>query len=544
MLKYIFCSLLCLSGILLAQSDTSDLIIKRINNHTFMKTNKSLDLSKSATVANLIIEFDTINFNYTKDKYYISNTLPIFSYFRMPIVDADKNGKLEYYGSRGMDTLIGQVYELGKSPKLLYTLKDTVRFFSDVTSIKNDGILNFVALGMDNKMFFYKQNAFNSLISEPDFVYHPNASQQQPENLTFYDIDGDGVPELIYYLFAGGDSIWAYSNTVAKYNPLINNYEIVYYNKPYPDYYTFGIATGDFDNNGKRNFATGSIYGKMYVYEYAGNNKYKIEFQQQLECSNLYLQGFSNDMDGNGKPELWMAGDFSSSKYGGMTRIFAFEPDSNLVYKQVYQIDIRGLFSAIIGNIRITDFDNDGKQELMVRNAAYMFFFKSRGIGDYYCDFIYRDPFIDTLSTSSDFWGTDAKDIDGDGIPELINFTTLGPHSTACTLIYKKNIITGVSGDRTNTPNDFTLYQNYPNPFNGSTIIKFSIPKQSGTKLIIRDILGREIKTLISESKHSGEYETTWDGTDNSHRSVGSGVYIVSLISSGYSKSIKVMLMK
>jgi hypothetical protein len=472
------------------------------------------------------------------------NTLPIFSYFRMPIVDADKNGKLEFYGSKGMDSLIGQIYELNKSPKLLYTFDDALRFFWDFTSIRNDGILNFVATGMDNKMFFYKQNAFNSLIMEPDFIYHPNASTQQPDNLTFYDIDGDGVPELIYYLEANGDSVFSLSNIIAKYNPLINNYEMVYYNRPYPDSYTFGIVTGDFDNNGKGKFATGSTEGKMYVYEYEGNNKYKIEFQQELECYNLYLQGFSNDMDGNGKPELWMAGDFSSSTYGGMTRIFAFEPDSNLVYKQVYQIDIRGLFAVDIGDIRIADFDNDGKQELMVRNAAYLFFFKNRGIGDYYCDFVYKDPMVDTISTDWGGWGTDARDIDGDGIPELLNFKTIGPHSTAYTPIYKRRIITNVSGDRTNTPNDFNLYQNYPNPFNGSTVIKFSISKQSDIKLIIRDILGREIKTLLNESRHPGEYETKWDGTDNNHRSAGSGVYIVSLISSGYNKSIKVLLMK
>jgi hypothetical protein len=282
----------------------------------------------------------------------------------------------------------------------------------------------------------------------------------------------------------------------------------------------------------------------MYVYEYAGNNKYKIEFQQQLECLNLYMEGFSNDMDGNGKPELWMASDFSSSIYGGMTRIFAFEPDSNWVYKQVYQIDIRGLFAVDIGNIRVADFDKDGKQELMVKNAAYMFFFKNRGIGDYYCDFVYKDPIADTISTYWGGWGTDAKDIDGDGIPELINFTTIGPYSTAYTPIYKRRIITDLSGDRTNILKEYNLYQNYPNPFNGSTRIKFTIPKQSDTKLIIRDILGREIKTLINESRNRGDYDVTWDGTDNNHHNVGSGVYIGSLISSGYNKSIKIMFMK
>jgi hypothetical protein len=533
-----------LLGNLLSQTDTSDLIIKRFNNQTFIKTKKLLNLSKSASTANLIIEFDTINFNYTRDKYLTLNTLPIFSYFRMPVLDADKNGKLEYYGGKGMSTPIDQIYELDKSPKLLFTFDDTLGYFWDVTSLKNNGLLDIVATGADSKLVFYKQNMFNSLITEPDFVYHPYSRQSQPENVTFYDIDGDGTPELIFYLAAGGDSVWSLSNIVAKYNPLINNYEMVYYNRPYPDFYTFGIATGDFDNNGMGNFATGSIDGKMYVYEYAGNNKYKIEFQQQLECNNLYLEGFSNDMDGNGKPELWMAGDFGSSIYGGMTRIFAFEPDSDLIYKQVYQIDIRGLFAYNIGNIRVADFDKDGKQELMVKNAVYTFFFKSRGIGDYYCDFVFKDPISDTISTDWDGWGQDAKDIDGDGIPELLSFATIGPHSTANTTIYKRKIITGVSEGGSNIPKEFNLYQNYPNPFNGSTIIKFSISKQSDIKLTIRDIMGREIRTMLNESRHPGEYETKWDGTDNNHRSVGSGVYIVSLISSGYNKSIKVMLMK
>jgi hypothetical protein len=540
------CVLLFINISIYSQSDSSDLVVNRFGNHQYLKSKKELmdSRNKSLTDGNLIIQLDTFQAKYTKDKYFVWNKLPITSNFRMPILDADNNGKLECYGVNIFDTLGGQVYELKNPPKLLYKFADSFRCFWDAASIKGDGTIDLVGSGDYNKMLFYKQGSPNSLITQPDFVFNPNDRTQQPENLTFYDIDGDGVQELIFFVMAGTlDSAWGYSNIVAKYNPLINNYEIVYYNRPQPDNFTFGILTGDFDNNGKRNFATGSIDGKMYVYEYVNGNNYKIEFQQQMECYNLYLQGYSHDMDGNGKPELWVAGDVNSSAYGGLTRIFAFEPTGNDSYEQVYQIDIRGLFDFSIGDIRVADFDGDGKEELMVRNGGYMFFFKNRGLKDYYCDFIYEDPMVEVSNVSD--WGVDAMDLDKDGIPELLSFNTVnGYPSYEETLILKRSKILDVSNEEDNLPHDFELNQNYPNPFNGMTKIKFSVPKQSNVRIIIRDLLGRAIKTLLSESRNRGVYETVWDGMDDNHCSVSSGVYFVSMESSGYNKSLKLILLK
>jgi hypothetical protein len=544
MLK-IICVIILLSISAYSQIDTSDIIVNQFGNHKYLKTKKEMALNKSLDNANLIIELDTFHVQYTKDKYSIWKSLPVTSNYRMPILDADNNGKLECYGvsTNNNDTTFAYVYEINKVPKLLYKYDGPFRCFWDEGSIKGDGIKSIVGSGNYNKMVFFKQSSPNSLLTEPDFVFNPNEQQQQPDNLTFYDIDGDGIQELIYYFVAGSmDSVWAYANNIAKYNPLTNNYEIVYYNRPQPDFYTFGIVTGDFDNDGKGNFATGSIDGKMYVYEYVSGNNYKVEFQKQMVCNNLYLQGFSHDMDGNGKPELWIGGDFNSLTYGGITRIFAFEPTGDDSYQQVYQIDIRGLFALSIGDIRVADFDNDGKEEVMVRNGNYMFFFKCRGLRDYYCDFIYLDPMADSSNVSQ--WGTDAMDLDKDGIPELLSFNTVGDHSRGSTLILKRNLISGISNDKEYLPNDFKLYQNYPNPFNGMTRIKYSVPKQSNVCIIIRDLLGRAIKTLISDSRNSGVYETVWDGTDDNHCSVSSGVYFISMVSSGYNKSIKIILLK
>jgi hypothetical protein len=52
-------------------------------------------------------------------------------------------------------------------------------------------------------------------------------------------------------------------------------------------------------------------------------------------------------------------------------------------------------------------------------------------------------------------------------------------------------------------PAEFKLYQNFPNPFNPATEIKFGLPKESSVKLIIYDLLGREVARLVDEKLNS-----------------------------------------
>jgi hypothetical protein len=72
-----------------------------------------------------------------------------------------------------------------------------------------------------------------------------------------------------------------------------------------------------------------------------------------------------------------------------------------------------------------------------------------------------------------------------------------------------------------NSPIEFHLSQNYPNPFNPETKIDYSVPKNSMVKLVIYDVLGREIKTLLNEVKSAGMYTLRFDGS-----SLPSGIYI------------------
>jgi len=99
--------------------------------------------------------------------------------------------------------------------------------------------------------------------------------------------------------------------------------------------------------------------------------------------------------------------------------------------------------------------------------------------------------------------------------------------------------VTGITQFTGLSPNKFSLSQNYPNPFNPQTKIKFAVPKSSFTKLIIYDLLGREVETLVNEELKPGTYEADWDGSNYS-----SGVYFYKIISGDFVEIKKMVLMK
>jgi hypothetical protein len=96
--------------------------------------------------------------------------------------------------------------------------------------------------------------------------------------------------------------------------------------------------------------------------------------------------------------------------------------------------------------------------------------------------------------------------------------------------IYESNIVTAVDErllSNSGMAKDYRLLQNYPNPFNPSTTITYDVPKLSRVSLVVYDILGREVATLVDEQKNAGEYRVTFDGSQ-----FASGVYFYKLVAS------------
>jgi|WetSurMetagenome_2_1015567.scaffolds.fasta_scaffold18299_2 hypothetical protein len=88
-------------------------------------------------------------------------------------------------------------------------------------------------------------------------------------------------------------------------------------------------------------------------------------------------------------------------------------------------------------------------------------------------------------------------------------------------------------------PTFFSLQQNYPNPFNPSTIIRFQIKDSRFVKLIVYDMLGKKVATLVNEKLKAGEYEVTFDGSD-----LSSGIFFYQLETGNFSEVKKMILIK
>jgi len=76
-------------------------------------------------------------------------------------------------------------------------------------------------------------------------------------------------------------------------------------------------------------------------------------------------------------------------------------------------------------------------------------------------------------------------------------------------------------------PSEYELHDNHPNPFNPLTTIQYDLPEKSYVQIIIYDILGNEINTLVNGLEQPGFRQITWNGTDQNSISVSSGVYLI-----------------
>jgi len=110
--------------------------------------------------------------------------------------------------------------------------------------------------------------------------------------------------------------------------------------------------------------------------------------------------------------------------------------------------------------------------------------------------------------------------------------------------IYRILLSSGIN-EKENSPERCKLSQNYPNPFISSTKITFTLNKSEHASLIIYDIVGHEIATLMDEYKEAGTHTVEWNGTNSKGQQMVSGVYFYQLrTSNGFTNTRKLLLLK
>jgi protocatechuate 3,4-dioxygenase beta subunit len=105
-------------------------------------------------------------------------------------------------------------------------------------------------------------------------------------------------------------------------------------------------------------------------------------------------------------------------------------------------------------------------------------------------------------------------------------------------------VVTDVSQESGAVPESYILEQNYPNPFNPSTQILFSLPKTEKVSLVIYNLLGQKVATLVDGLIEQGTHAVTWNGRDARGFQLSSGVYFYTLKTTSFVASKKMLMLK
>jgi predicted acyl esterase len=147
---------------------------------------------------------------------------------------------------------------------------------------------------------------------------------------------------------------------------------------------------------------------------------------------------------------------------------------------------------------------------------------------------------LDKEKTDVPFFGTN---------PFVLPVMKTGSHtvylSSNAYIEFPINTLAGMRGNEfvddnsTSAPYSFELSQNYPNPFNPSTVISYSIANAENVQLKVYDLLGKEVKTLVSGIQNPGSYNVSFDASG-----LSSGIYFYRLTAGSFTDVRKMTLVK
>jgi phosphatidylserine/phosphatidylglycerophosphate/cardiolipin synthase-like enzyme len=147
------------------------------------------------------------------------------------------------------------------------------------------------------------------------------------------------------------------------------------------------------------------------------------------------------------------------------------------------------------------------------------------------------------LITGSHNWSSSAENSNNENTLIIQSSRLVNLYLQEFSVRYKDaggtDVLVNVEQVGTSVPKNYELTQNYPNPFNPTTSFKFYIPHFSVVNIKIFDLLGREIATLVNESKPAGVYKVNWNASNTV-----SGVYFYRLQAGSIMLVKKLMLLK
>jgi hypothetical protein len=153
-----------------------------------------------------------------------------------------------------------------------------------------------------------------------------------------------------------------------------------------------------------------------------------------------------------------------------------------------------------------------------------------------------------TISAQSVYWaGKDRIVVDfdltgaGNGSYDVVVYN---PYHSSGALLASFEVTGGSGGGGGETPPQFALRANYPNPFNPSTSIRFDVAARSHVTLVVYDVSGALVRTLVDGMTDAGSQVVEWDGGNDQGNPASSGVYFYRMTAPGFSDARKMTLIR
>ena len=101
-----------------------------------------------------------------------------------------------------------------------------------------------------------------------------------------------------------------------------------------------------------------------------------------------------------------------------------------------------------------------------------------------------------------------------------------------------------LSIDEEMIPDVYALHQNYPHPFNPVTTLRYDLPEDATVSIIIYDVMGRKVRSLINTTQSAGYRSIRWNATNDHGEPVSAGMYIYMIRAGNFIKTKKMVLLK
>ncbi len=362
------------------------------------------------------------------------------------------------------------------------------------------------------------------------------------------DITGDGIPEIISESYL---ALYAWKNngdSIPGFPFNMPNSDVNSYSSPV-------LADVDNDNIREIVFGTHSLGGGGYVYILKNNGTVLPSWPKSVNYW-IYDPPAVGYIDNDTILDIAVGDQVLSPS--PVDRIYAWNKNGTVL--SGFPI---GPINAINAQILLGDIDNDNMTELICDDNS-----QSAGLGKYLAFNHDGTPVtgwpISTSGTS--FFNTPClTDVNRDGVLDIIGAglesgpsyanvylwntgMNYNPNNITIPMfqynekhngVYDKPTLVGIKNQTTELISDYKLFQNYPNPFNPESKIKIQISRTSNVKLVVYDILGKELETLINKQINPGTYEVNFDGSN-----YPSGLYFYQLTVDGYGETKSMVLLK